>query len=294
MSSNITETTPVNLYSIDLPAQTKNPIDWELLFCTKVLGLQSLHWGMWQSDDTFTLNGLRRAQQRYSDMVLSHIPEEVQSVLDVGCGVGDLSMALADQGKSVDAIAPVANYEEHINSNGRKDLTFHKSRLEDFYPGKVYDLVMMIESCGHFPKDGGLFRASELVRDDGWLLVVNPFRIRDIDAAIARHVLGTFLKDAESFGFELQEEKDITESVVPTLEYIQRIHLEHVKPGFEFGKYLMERSRIARVVMRVVGIIYRRHIATVRKRLRRYADELNPDLFREHGRYVLLLFRKTG
>ena len=80
-------------------------LDLELFFCTEILKLTSLHYGYWEESERLTEDGkkltldcLRGAQQKYTDMLIEAIPEDVKSILDVGCGIGDVSRALSKIG----------------------------------------------------------------------------------------------------------------------------------------------------------------------------------------------------
>ena len=59
-----------------------------LVFSRYFLKTQHLHYGYWTDDLDVDIANLREAQDRYSDFIVSNIPEGVRSVLDIGCAAG--------------------------------------------------------------------------------------------------------------------------------------------------------------------------------------------------------------
>jgi hypothetical protein len=66
------------------------------------LGTRDLHYGLWQDDLEVCIQNLPAAQQRYSEFLISHIPEGVKRILDVGCGAGGLASELLARGYEVE------------------------------------------------------------------------------------------------------------------------------------------------------------------------------------------------
>lgn len=277
---------------LPLPPSAASPLDWELLLCTHVLGLTSLHWGLWEPNSPISLDGLRSAQDRYSDLVLDTVPRSARSVLDVGCGTGDLARRLAARGCRVTAIAPIANYEHMLDHSGSPNVTWRRSRLQDLAGTGPFDAVLMIESAGYFPIWTGLSRAHDLLTPGGHLLVVNPFRKTPVDIQVARHVQSDYLAAARSNGFHLVREQDITEAVLPTLELARQFRTQHVEPAMSLARYAAARSRPVRIGMGIGAFLLRKPINAMRRKARTFREQMDPDLFREHARYLVLLFRR--
>ena len=76
-----------------------------LRFYHEVLHLDELHAGLWK-DDPQSFDGLREAQKRYNEHLLSLIPEGVSTILDVGAGTGVISARLRELGYQPSGLAP--------------------------------------------------------------------------------------------------------------------------------------------------------------------------------------------
>jgi hypothetical protein len=62
------------------------------------LGTRDLHYGRWGDDLEVSIPKLPAVQKRYSEFLISHIPEGVKPVLDVGCGAGGVALKLLARG----------------------------------------------------------------------------------------------------------------------------------------------------------------------------------------------------
>jgi MPBQ/MSBQ methyltransferase len=87
------------------PSKRRVKIATSLRFLHEVLGLERLHYGLWDGED-LDLDGLRAAQERYSERLRSWIPEGVSSILDVGAGVGTDALELSRAGYEVEGLSP--------------------------------------------------------------------------------------------------------------------------------------------------------------------------------------------
>jgi SAM-dependent methyltransferase len=92
------------------------------------------------------------------DFVLAHLPPRPASVLEVGCGSGELAHALAAAGYDVVAIDPIAPHGP----------IFRRIRLEELERDAAFDAVVASRAFHHMPDlDGNLDRVAELLRGGG-------------------------------------------------------------------------------------------------------------------------------
>ena len=88
-----------------------------LKFYSDVLGLEHLHYGIWEADDELTLANLKAAQDRYQQAILDLLPPAPARILDVGCGTGELSKEMKARGYEVEGLSPDIN---HVDSYAEK------------------------------------------------------------------------------------------------------------------------------------------------------------------------------
>ena len=62
-----------------------------LRFYSDVLGLEHLHYGLWQAGEETSLANLKAAQALYQQAIIDLLPPPPARILDVGCGTGELS-----------------------------------------------------------------------------------------------------------------------------------------------------------------------------------------------------------
>jgi SAM-dependent methyltransferase len=274
-------------------SEQRTPIDFELLFCSDVLKLPALHWGLWAPGEDLTLVGLRRAQQRFTERVLAHVPENARQVLDVGCGQGDASELLAKRGHCVTAISPVSNYVERFAQLSERGVHFELAKFEEYQSSRSFDLILMNESCGHFAPRVTFDRSASLLKRHGSLVIANMFRRDPVNQPLGKHLLSEFLIEARRFGFRVVEEEDITDEVVPTLELYQRWWRDHVLalPTF-LNTWLSSQPPVKRTTYRVVRRVAAALARDLNVTMRRYAKQLDPEGFARHSTYRIFVFRQ--
>src|SRR5215210_3840050 len=125
------------------------------------------------------MGGLAMWQQRVEEFVLDQVGFPATQVLEVGCGKGDLALALDRAGHSVTAIDPRAP----------EGPIFRRVGIEEFSEPGPFDHVVAILSLHHVEDIGGaLDKIVSLLRAGGTLVVVE-FAWDLIDGATAEWAL---------------------------------------------------------------------------------------------------------
>ena len=112
----------------------------------------------------------------FLEVVCSHIPEPPARVLEVGCGKGDLALALAERGFDVTAIDP----------NAPDGPIFRKVRLEGFSDGHGFDAVVASLSLHHIHDLGHALDTIAALLPAGGPLVLDEWAIERLAGPTAR------------------------------------------------------------------------------------------------------------
>ena len=84
-------------------------IDHVLKLYAETIRSPYLHYGFWDEPekvnvDLLSIGDIADAQGRYIEHLTSFIPENVKSILDVGCGVGGSAAYLRERGCDIDVL----------------------------------------------------------------------------------------------------------------------------------------------------------------------------------------------
>jgi len=263
-------------------------LDLELFFCSEVLKLDALHYGLWKPDEEVTLDNLKTAQHRYSETLIDSIPRSVRTILDVGCGMGDLSRKLADRGFNVTALSPDENHVKFFE-NRPDNLKFVQSRFENFKTEEKFDLIVMSESQGYFHADHAFTQCRQLLNPGGFLLVSGMFR-KDHDRFMKDipHIEEVYVNTAKEHGLVLSNREDITDATLPTLELTYQGLVDYAVPLREMGSHFFRTT--SRVKAFFLKMIFRTHLKKLDRIYKYYMVRSNPEHFKAKARYLRLFF----
>ena len=271
-------------------------LDLELFFCTEILKLTSLHYGYWEEGEKLkeegtklTLDCLRDAQRKYTDTLIAAIPENVKSILDVGCGIGDVSRALSKLKYNVTAISPDRNHAKYFENQLSK-LTFLQTKFEDLNIDNKFDLILMSESQNYFPTEIGFRQCTTLLSPKGYLLVSGMFR-KDSGSEIEEvpNTIEDYVKIAEKHGLALMENVDITRNILPTIDFVYESMRNYVDPGVNMLSHFI--SSIAPLKSSVIKFIFRKQINKTLQIYNYYRKRTDPLFFTKNIVYARLLFQ---
>jgi len=263
---------------------TRIRVDNALRFYHEVVGLEHLHYGLWD-DEPLTLEGLKSAQERYAEYLISWIPEGVNRIVDVGCGVGALSALLMARGYEVEGLSPDPRQRElYIQRTGQP---FHLTGFAQFDSARRFDLAMLSESAQYIRPTKDLFSSARLNVPGGYLLVSDYFVISEEKGPLTKsgHRLEPFLEDAAGSGFVIVREEDITDKVTPTLDFIRNLLRDRVHPSLRIIEESWGRKH---------PYVYGSLRWFLRKKLREFEEAeimVDAEEFSRAKRYMIYLFR---
>ena len=274
-------------------------LDLELFFCTEILKLNALHYGYWEEgekpterDNELTLEGLRAGQQKYTDILIEAIPKNVKSILDVGCGIGDVSRALVKSEYDVTAISPDRNHAKYFEDHLSK-LTFLQTKFEDLNIDNKFDLILMSESQNYFPTEIGFRQCTSFLLPKGYLLVSGMFK-KDSNSKITEvpNTIEDYARTADKHGLVLIENIDITQNILPTINFAYESIERYVEPSVTMLNHFI--SSISPLKSWFIKVFFRKQIKETLQIYNYYRQRNNPLFFKQNLVYARLLFQYNG
>lgn len=245
-----------NSKSISIPKPTR----YQNAALDYYLGLTNssyLHYGYWEplptSASELTVADLPAAQEAYTVKLFNFIPEGINSVLDVGCGIGGNAAYLLDRGFNVEGLAPDQFQEEMFINHTKNRAPFHLVRFEDFQTTKAYDLILFSESSQYISANDLAQGAARLLNSGGYLLLADMMRT---DAQYSTgifsncHVSSELQSALVQAGFNLVKAEDISKAIAPTIDlYVETFRTY----GMTTIKYIADVVAIAVPPLHAIG-----------------------------------------
>ena len=260
--------------------------DRSLRFYNEVLGLDHLHYGLWNEGEEVNLENFKLAQTRYEDAIVEQLPEVAGAVrvLDVGCGTGSLSQRLITAGYAVEGLSPDRTQQE--NFTAKLGVPFHHCRFDNFKPEGLFDCLVFSESCQYIKPDALAAVAAQCLRPGGSIVICDYFTLKGVSGLLAKsgHDLESFKATMLAAGYQMEAETDITERALPTLELAEDVvRRALIAVDILTEKVRTKRPWLAKIVMRLSR--------KKRESLQEQRVLIDAEAFRQHKQYLLLRYR---
>ena len=193
---------------------------------------EHLHFGFWPDDLSVNIDNLKKAQDLHSNQILSSIPGDVKTILDVGSGSGGLAEKLVGSGYKVECVSPSDYLSDAIEEKLKSSVVVHRSTFEKFESQKKYDLVLFSESFQYVNINKTLVKLPGIIKDKGHLLICDFFR----EPGTGTKPLGgghdwqVFQNNLGNHDFTIVKDIDITKETARTYDLINQILNEVAGP----------------------------------------------------------------
>lgn len=278
-----------------------------LVLGQQLLGIEDLHYGLWDADLTPTLGNLPLAQQRYTDHLLAALPSPTGGsvrVLDIGCGTGHLMKQMIGRGYHVDGVSPSPGLSrkvrERLAALPPTNTTLFECRFEDF-PREDrrdhYDAAVFSESFQYIPMERAFEILASVVKPGGTVVICDFFQT---DAAGdggpgdgsfgGGHRLRDFQALLQRIPFTVVRDEDITKRVSPNLALLDDLLMKRLAPAFEsIGHYFEGRRPM---LFRVFRRLFRKRLDKIR--FKYFSGYRNDRTFERYKSYHLVVLSRPA
>lgn len=261
-----------------------------LIFFKHFLKTEYLHYGYFTPDIEVDVTNLGLAQHNYAEFLFGHLPGDVSSILDVGCGSGKTAQKLVEKGYVVEAVSPSKLLNEYARKLLDGNAPVHTKKFEDFDTDKKFDLILFSESFQYIPIEEALNNAVKFLRPGGYILIADFFQTD----APGKSALGGGHKFADwqtiiASRPELKELRatDITNETAPTIDLVNRLNSEVIHPIWKLLWRLAE-DRHPNIV-KFVRWKYKKKITKMENK--HFTGERNGTNFKIYKKYMTYLFQ---
>lgn len=256
------------------------------------LKLDDLHYGYWTGDLAVEVANLHKAQDNYTGFLISHIPEEVETILDVGFGTGGVARKLLDRGYQVGGVSPSIFFAQRGRELLGEGVDIFECRYEEVETDNRYDLVLFSESFQYIHLETALEKTYQLLKDDGYMLICDIFGKDTSDKGVQRggHRLSKFCELVTRYAFEPVEDIDITEQTAPTIDIFGEALKKVGEPVLRSGlRFLSGRHPLA---FKFLTWKYRKQLEKMSDKY--FNGQRTGANFKQFKSYRLMLYRKAS
>jgi len=263
-----------------------------LIFGKYFFETEDLHFGYWTDDIEVNKNNFAQAQENYSNFIISHIPENAKTILDVGCGAGGLAAKLLNMRFSVDCVSPDPLLTERALEILGDQSTIFRCLFEEMESDKLYDTLIFSESFQYIKLSAALLQSLKFLKQGGHLLICDFFKTdaRGKGPIGGGHRLSRFYEAISDYAFEPVKDIDITEQTMPNLDLFNELLNSVGLPIRKLIFYYLDINRP--LISRFLKWKYKGKIEKIDKKY--FSNEINAEKYKKHNSYRLLLYRKKN
>ena len=254
------------------------------------LNTEDLHYGYWPKGKTATIQNFAEAQKAHSKLIIYHIPDGTQRILDVGSGSGNLALKLINKGFQVDCVIPSEFLAEQVQAKLGNQSTIHICGFEDVPESEKYDLILFSESFQYVKLGESMVKIMTILNPGGHLLICDFFR-RDVlgkSPMGGGHSWQSFQDIITKHPLKMVTDLDITEETAPTIDLLAKFNADVVTPISEMsGEYLIDHYP------RITRLLQWKFKKRIEKISRIYlSGAVNGYSFKQFKEYHLLVYEK--
>ena len=278
--------------------------EFGLVAAQQLLKLQDLHYGFWEDGEEPSIQGIEKAQKRYTSFLCEHIKEAINDnkkckVLDIGCGIGTTTAELLKMGYKIDGLVPsqwmaklarknVQDYKDETKGN------IFECNFEDFPIAKLaekYQAVFFSESYQYVDMQKGFDVLELILSKEGTIIIFDFFRKDGIEGKSPMgggHSIGEFYELVKKNQYTIHNELDLTLNLSPNLKLVNEVLTDRIIPfGRTLDQFLSTRYK---KTFKCLKFFFRKRLKKIKYK---YSSDRNEESFKKYKTYRLFILRKS-
>ncbi len=203
-------------------------MDLAHIFLRYFFETEYLHFGYWDKLEPKFAN-LKAAQLLYADNLQKMIPAGVKTILEVGCGSGEMAKKLLGAGYQVDVVSPPSIMTSLAQEKLDGKVRFSECLFEDYDSDKRYDLVLFSESFQFVNLETAIRKASQYGK---YILIADVFKkdVAEKSPIGGGHSYADFVRLVKDNKVAVVEDRDVTREIAPQFDLETDVMQGFVKP----------------------------------------------------------------
>lgn len=263
-------------------------LDLVYVFLRYFFETEYLHFGYWKSDMALKFANLKEAQHNYIEELFKLIPGDVKTILDVGCGSGEMSKQLVEMGYEVEALCPPSIMSENAGRKLEGKATLHECKFEELEIDKQYDLIIFSESIQFIQVKDAFEQCKRYGKK--YILIADLFKhdMPEKGPIGGGKPYAELQKQRDDFGFREIENVDVTEYVARHFDLEQDAIQNFIKPMVSVFKRVIAIKNSMLVKIGLFG--YRKNLQKMKTRYLDSTDR-NSSSFKKYKTYRFILLQ---
>jgi SAM-dependent methyltransferase len=286
-----------------------------LVLGQQLLGVDDLHYGLWEDDLPLGFSNLAIAQQRYTDMIINALPSPENGdsshqtrVIDIGCGTGHILAQLLDRGFAADGLVPAPKLAEQVRKrlemHGNTQARLFESTFEQFPIDErrgYYDAALFSESYQYIPMSASFPILAQILKPGGTVVICDFFKTEHAgdgqpgDRSFGGgHKMDQFYRELEKHPFTLVSDEDITHKVSPNIKLLdETLMLRLVPAGQTLNRYLSENYPLTwKTIKGIFKLFFGKKIT--KQKHKYFTGNRTQAVFERYKTYRLLVLKRNS
>lgn len=271
-------------------------MDFAHIFLRYFFESEYMHFGYWTAGEEIKFLNLKKAQERYAAKLMQMIPFDVKSILDVGCGSGEMARQLLMKNFEVDVVAPPSIMSASAKEKLRDNAGFYCDKFEELNVNKKYDLIFFSESFQFIPLEIAIQQA--LKYSSKYILIADVFKkdMQERGPIGGGHKYSDFADLLQKYNLIEIENIDVTANIAPQFDLERDLFQNFVRPLFDVARriYVHNFSILFKTLLQVIFFLKRKKLRLLSSKYFNKTQQRNSSTFIKYKTYRFILLQKNN